>query len=129
MKGDFGSNNQADLKKYNAALTDAAEASDSFDHSVSASVSYLIHVIAVGTSLAVKLQYSTDDFSADTNDEPDTNAGNDTNIAITSAGLYQVNCPNPRAGYTRVYSTAVGAVNYAVISASGTLYHNEPVPA
>lgn len=128
MKGDFGSNNQAVLKKYNAALTDAAEASDSFNHSVSASVSYLVHVIAVGTSLTVKLQYSADDFSADTNDEPNTDAGNDTSIAITVPGLYQINCPNPRAGYTRVYSTAVGAVNYAVIAASGILYHNEPVP-
>lgn len=129
MKGDFGSNNQAALKKYNAALTDAAEASDSFNHSVSASVSYLIHAIAVGTSLTVKLQYSTDDFSADTNDEPDTNAGNDTSIAITTLGFYQINCPNPRAGYTRVHSTAVGAVDYAVIAVSGILYHNEPVPA
>ncbi len=119
MNNDVGSSQDVALKEALNTLSATTNASVSFNHNAADSVRYVIYVSDVNTTgtLTVKLQYSTDDFSTDTTDEPDTTLGNDTTTTITAAGLTFIDVPNPRAQYTRVFCTAaIAAIDYCVIS-------------
>jgi hypothetical protein len=90
------------------------------DHSGGSSVSFFFSVSGVGTggTLDAKVQYSSDN-STWTDDDGTT--GNDTAITqIDAAGTAQLNVPNPRARYSRVYCTvATDAVVFGAFSVLG----------
>lgn len=125
MKMDIGSNYTVDealaAKSY-AAGTDAGAA---VDHAAGPAVAFFISVGTVGTNAGVDLKVQYSDDNSTWTDEPDTTAGNDTAIThITAAGDAQLNVPNPRGRYSRVFLTvSTDACVLGVTSVLGPLRH------
>lgn len=125
MKGDPGSTyvlNSTDVSK----TGDVAD-SPVIDHALYPTCSFFLRTKSVGTSFDAKLQYSdngtdwTDDDGASGNDDAITQV-----IAADAVKEAQIDVPNPRARYSKLVCTSVGAVVAMCFSVAGPKRHNSP---
>ena len=121
MKNDPGSNMTIAAAVASDTYTDAATEGASVDHSTAPAVTFFISTTAVGTTLDMKTQYSSDDSSW-TDYASGNAAGNDVSITqLDDAGSAKLDVPNPVSRYTRVLATSVGACEFCVVSVLGPL--------
>lgn len=122
MKSDPGSN--FTIVSEDLSATDTTAAFTAVDHSKGPAATFCGYVKSVGTSFDAKVQYS--ENNSDWTDD-DGSTGNDSSITqMTAAGSFQLNVPNPRGRYSRVLTTAVGAVVAAGSSLVGPLRRVSP---
>lgn len=91
----------------------------STDNSKGKGTAFFISCGTWATSLVATLQHSPDDSTW--TDEADTTAGNTVSSTLTEASDGQINCPNPRARYTRVKLVLGGTCVVGITSILGPL--------
>ncbi len=93
----------------------------SVDHSDKKCVDYHVSCGVFATSFVATLQHSPDDSVW--TDEADTAAGNDVSLTLTVAGDGIVECPQPRARYTRLKVVVGGTNVFGVCAIAGPKRH------
>ncbi len=93
----------------------------SVDHSDKKCVDYHVSCGTWATSFVATLQHSPDDSVW--TDEADTAAGNDVSLTLLAAGDGVVECPQPRARYTRLKVVVGGTNVFGVTAIAGPKRH------
>lgn len=117
-KNDPGSNYTMAEGLSASSRTAGTEQTVVVDHALAPSCSFAVTAGAVETSLTATLQYS-DSAVGGFVAEPDTTAGNEISGALTGAGSFVIDCPNPRARYSHLSVVTEGVCVYGVINVSG----------
>ncbi len=101
--------------------TVATYSTASVDHSDKECVDYVVTCGTWATSFVATLQHSPDDSVW--TDEADTTCGNDVSLTLSAAGSGVVECPQPRARYTRLKVVVGGTNVFGVIAIAGPKRH------
>lgn len=124
MKYDVGSNYTLTMDDVSA--TDDTAATTAVDHADGQTVSFIVYCKSVATSLDGKTQYSVDNSTWVDYPASDAALNDDDMTQIVAAGSQQLNVPTPRARYSRVLFTSVGAVVAVCASVLGPDRHVTP---
>jgi hypothetical protein len=97
----------------------------SVDHQKGPCAAFIVNCGVFGTTFSAKVQYSDDDSvwtDEPTPSDDDGYPGNDVTDSLGAEGQFVLHVPNPRARYSRVVVTTVGAsTTLAVINCVGPL--------
>ena len=119
MEMDIKSNFTVDEGLSALSRTADTYSTESVDHALGNGAAYFLSCGTWATSLVATLQHSPDDSVW--TDEADATMGNTVSATLTEAGDGQINCPNPRARYTRVKLVLGGTCVAGIISILGPL--------